>query len=60
MVCNFSYVLFVQQLIHTFRENVSPLVTGVSHAVYSCVSSIAEGHARMAMARASAFALYLM
>ncbi|EDQ99033.1 uncharacterized protein LACBIDRAFT_317738 [Laccaria bicolor S238N-H82] len=41
-------------------ENVSPLVTGVSHAVYSRVSSIAEGHARMAMARASSFALYLV
>ena len=43
----------------TFRENVSPLVTGVSHAVYSRVGSIAEGHTRMVMARASAFALYL-
>ena len=43
----------------TFRENVSPLVTGVSHAVYSHVGSIAEGHTQMVMARALAFALYL-
>ena len=26
-----------------FRETVSPLVTGVSHAVYSRVASLAEG-----------------
>lgn len=42
-----------------FRETVSPLVTGVSHAVYSRVASLAEGHARMSSARTSAFALYL-
>ncbi|EDR14475.1 uncharacterized protein LACBIDRAFT_321568 [Laccaria bicolor S238N-H82] len=40
-------------------ENVSPLVTGVSHAVFSRVGSIAEGHNRMTMARTSAFAVYL-
>ncbi|EDQ98986.1 uncharacterized protein LACBIDRAFT_335491 [Laccaria bicolor S238N-H82] len=28
-------------------ENTSPLVTGVSHAVFSRVASMAEGHARM-------------
>ncbi|EDR12470.1 uncharacterized protein LACBIDRAFT_311912 [Laccaria bicolor S238N-H82] len=40
-------------------ENVLPLVTGVSHAVFSCVGSIAEGHNWMTMARTSVFAVYL-
>ncbi|EDR07207.1 uncharacterized protein LACBIDRAFT_299143 [Laccaria bicolor S238N-H82] len=40
-------------------ETVSPLVTGVSHAVYSRVSSVAEGHARINAANIASFALYL-
>ncbi|KIJ90849.1 hypothetical protein K443DRAFT_14906 [Laccaria amethystina LaAM-08-1] len=40
-------------------ENTSPLVTGVSHAVFSRVASMTEGHARMNMAITSTFALYL-
>ncbi|KIJ89449.1 hypothetical protein K443DRAFT_16110 [Laccaria amethystina LaAM-08-1] len=40
-------------------ETVSPLVTGVSHAVYSRVASVAEGHARMNAANVLVFALYL-
>ncbi|EDR01227.1 uncharacterized protein LACBIDRAFT_333469 [Laccaria bicolor S238N-H82] len=40
-------------------ETVSPLVTGVSHAVYSRVASIAEGHARINAANNAAFAVYL-
>jgi membrane protein insertase Oxa1/YidC/SpoIIIJ len=42
-----------------YRENTSPLVTGVSHAVFSRVASMTEGHARMNMAITSTFALYL-
>ena len=53
--------LFQVYLINHFRnrENTSPLVTGVSHAVFSRVASIAEGHARMNTAITSTFALYL-
>ena len=43
----------------SIRETVSPLVTGVSHAVYSRVASVTEGHARMRAANLAMFALYL-
>ncbi|EDR06989.1 uncharacterized protein LACBIDRAFT_299466 [Laccaria bicolor S238N-H82] len=40
-------------------EILSPFVTGVSHSAYSKVSSIQEGHTRMAAAINAGFALYL-